>query len=141
MASHRDDFGGKTSMTLKLPRSPARPNPRTDAQRLDEAMTATALGEFETVLALLPRISNPAHSFQKRQMAIQALVGLQRHEALLDLLRPPQSPDETVRAISLLVDLKRFDEAESELETATGLLDPATAKSLTAHIAAARMLS
>ncbi len=141
MASHRDDFGGKTYTTLKLPRSTGRPNQRTDTQRLDEAMTATTLGEFEKVLGLLPKITNPAHSFQKRQMEVQALAGLRRHEALLDLIRPTQSPDEAVRAISLLVDLKRFDEAESELEAASGLLDPATATGLTAHIAAARMLS
>ena len=141
MGSPRVDFGGKTSITLKLPRSLVRPKPPTATQLLDEAITATRLREFEKVLDLVPGIVSPAHSSQKRQMVIEALEGLERYEALLDFIRPPQSPGEVVRAISLLVDSKRFGEAESELEAASGLLDHATANGLAAHIAGVRMLS
>ena len=139
--SHRDDFGGNTYMTLELPPSPARPQRATDTQLLDEAMTATALEEYETALEILPRIVDPAHSFRKRQIKIEALSGLGWHEALLDFIRPPQNADEAVRALSLLIDRERFDEAESELEAASGLLDSATARDLAARIATARMLS
>ncbi len=141
LGSPRADFGGKTSITLKLPRSPIRPKPPTAIQLLDEAMTATKLGDFEKVLELVPKIMSPAHSSQKRQIEIEALAGLGRHEALLDLIRPPQSPDEAIRAISLLVDSNRFDEAELELNGALGMLDPGTANDLAAHIAVARTLS
>ena len=141
MGSPRVDFGGETSITLKLPRSSVHPKLPTDLQLLDDAMTATRLGDFEEVLELVPKIVSPVHSSQKRQMEIEALEGLGRHEALLDYIRPPQSPDEAVRAISMLVDSKRFEEAKSELEAASELLDPATANGLAAHIAGARMLS
>jgi len=108
---------------------------------LDEAMTATRLGEFEKALELVPKIVSPAHSSQKRKIEVEALEGLGRHEALLDLIRPPQSPDEAIRAISLLVDSNRFDEAELELKRSSGLLNPAIANDLAAHIAGSRMLS
>ena len=78
MGSPRVDFGGETSITLKLPRSPVRPKSPTATQLLDEAITATRLREFEKVLDLLPQIVSPAHSYQKRQMRIKALEGLQR---------------------------------------------------------------
>ena len=139
--SHRDDFGGNTYMTLDLPPSPARPQRATDTQLLDDATTATALEEYEAALEILPRIVDPAHAFKKRQIKIEALDGLGRHEELLDFIRPSQNADDAVRALSLLIDRERFDEADSELEAAAGLLDAATARALAARIAAARMLS
>ena len=141
MGSHRDDFGGRTSMTLTLPRSPARPQRPTDTQLLDEAITATTLGEFQKALELLPKVVDPAHSFKKRQIEVEALEGLGQYDALLELIRPPQSPDEAIRAISLLLEIRRFEEAEAELEGASALLDPATSRDLAGHIASARVLS
>lgn len=140
LGSPRADFGGETSITLKLAHSPVRPERPTATLLLDEAMTATRLGEFEKALELVPKIVSPAHSSQKRKIEVEALEGLGRHEALLDLIRPPQSPDEAIRAISLLVDSNRFDEAELELKRSSGLLNPAIANDLAAHIAGSRML-
>ena len=141
MGSHRDDFGGATSMTLGLPHSPARPQRPTGTQLLDEATAAIALERFEEALELLPKIVDPAHSFKRRQIEIEALDGLERHEALIAFIRPPQSQDEAIRLVSLLIDAHRFDEASSELEAASALLDPATARQLATRITSARILS
>ena len=97
--SHRDDFGGNTFMRLDLPRSPSRPPGPTTTQLLDDAMTATRNRKFERALGLLSKIVDSSHSHAKRQIAIAALDGLGRHDELLELLRPPQSADEAVRAI------------------------------------------
>ena len=112
--SHRGDFGGNTFITLSLPSSPARRNLPTSTQRIDDAMTAVTVGQYEKALALLPEIG-PSHSHEKRQIQIRALDGLERKEELIELLDPPQNVDEAVNVISLLLDSRRFDEATARL--------------------------
>ncbi len=136
--SHRDDFGGKTFIKLNLPPSPSRPKPPTPIQRLDVAMTAVATEQYEKGLELLAEI-NTSHSHEKRQIEIRALDGLGRQEELIELLDPPQSVDEVVRVISLLLNGGRFDEAAVCLNAASALVDHALFEELTATITARRM--
>ena len=138
--SHRDDFGGNTFITLPLHHSPARPKGPTVTQRLDDAMTAVTLGRHQEALNLLPS-SGSDHLDVKRQIQISALEGLGRHEDLLRLLDPPQSPDEAVRVISLLLECGRFTEASMRLQTMSALIDPSTYRDLTAVIAARKVIS
>lgn len=133
--SHRDDFGGNTSVTLPLQHSPSRPKGPTATQRLDDAMTAATLGHHEKALELLPSTSS-AGPYLKRQVEIKALDGLGRHEDLLRLLDPPQSQDEALRIISLLLECGRHTEASARLQAMSELLDPAIFRELTATIAA-----
>ena len=135
--SHRDDFGGNTSITLPLHHSPARPKGPTVTQQLDDAMTAVTLGQNEKALDLLPSNSSE-HPRLKRQIQIRALEGLERHEDLLKLLDPPQSQDEAVKVISLLLDRGRFTEASMRLQTMSAFIDPSIFGELTAVIAARR---
>ena len=138
--SHRSDFGGKTSITLDLPASYTAQQESTGTQLLDEAMTAVRTGQFETALELLPRIVDSSHSHVKRKVAIEALDGLRRHEELLQLLDPPQNADEAVKAVALLVEAKRYDEAMAVLQAASTMLDDATRKAIANQIAVRRAL-
>ena len=138
--SHRDDFGGNTFIKLTLPRSPSRPKTPTPTQRLDEAMTAVTIRQYEKALQLLAEI-NSSHSHEKRQIEIKALDGMGRHEELIRFLDPPQNADEVVRIISLLLDARRFDEATARLDAASALIPRPLYESLTATIAARRMTS
>ena len=137
--SHRDDFGGNTSISLPLRHSPARPRGPTVAQRLDDAMTAVALGHHEEALTFLP-LSSSVHPHQ-RQVQMKALEGLGRQEDLLRLLDPPQNQDEAVKVISLLLECGRYTEASTRLQTMSALIDPATFRELAAAIAARRVSS
>ena len=138
--SHRDDLGGNTFIKLRLPLSPSRPKAATPTQRLDEAMGAVAVKQYEKALELLDEIPC-SHSHAKRQIKIEALNGLGRHEGLIELLDPPQTVDEVVRVISLLLDARQFDEATARLGAASALVDRALFRDLTETIAARRMTS
>ena len=141
MGSHRDDFGGRTFTTLDLPSSRASHLGPTATQLLDEAMTAVGRGRFERALTLLPTISDSSHSHAKRQVTMEALQGLGRHDELLHLLNPPQNADEAVRGVALLLDAKRYDQSTELLHAAAALLDPTTYKALANQIASRRALS
>ena len=138
--SHRDDFGGNTSLTLPLRHSPARPKWPTMTQRLDDAMTAATLGLHEEALNLLPP-NNSDHQHLVRQIQIKALEGLERQEDLIKLLDPPQSQEEAVRIISVLLDCGRFDDAEARLPAMSHLIDQAVFRELAGIIATRRAIS
>ena len=138
--SHRNDFGGNTFTKLNLPLSPSRPKAATPTQRLDEAMGAVAVKQYEKALELLDEIPC-SHSHAKRQIKIEALNGLGRHKELISLLDPPQTVDEVARVISLLLAARQFDEATARLEAASALVDRALFRDLTETIAARRMTS
>lgn len=138
--SHRDDFGGKTFIELSLPISPSRPKPPSPTQRLDDAMTAVTTGQYKKALELLATIE-ASESHEIRQIKIEALDGLGRQEELIELLDPPQSVDEVVRVISLLLDCGRFDEAAECLSAASAFVDRALVEELTATITVRRMSS
>lgn len=137
----RADFGGNTFMTLSLPPSPERPRAPTAAQLLDDAMTAAWSGQFEKALELLGRLPGSIPSQIKRQVEIEALRGLGRHDELLEVLSNPETPDEAIMAVSMLLEADRFDDAAAQLEAGAPLLDPATLNDLVAAIAARRMLN
>ena len=138
--SHRDDFGGNTFVTLPLRHSSARPKGPTVTQRLDDAMTALTLGRHQEALDLLPSSSSD-HPQLRRQIQIKALDGLGRQKDLLRLLDPPQSQDEAVKVVSLLLELGRFTEASKRLQTMSALIDPATFRELSTVIAAREVIS
>ena len=104
-------------------------------------MTAANSGQFERALELLRRLPDSVPSRTKRLVKIEALRGLGRHDELLEILSTPETPDEAIMAVSMLLEADRFDDAETQLEAGTPLLDPATFKDLTAAIAARRMLN
>ena len=137
----RADFGGNTYITLSLPSSPERPGAPTVTQLLDDAMTAASSGQFERALELLRRLPDSVPSRTKRLVKIKALRGLGRRDELLEILSTPETPDEAIMAVSMLLEADRFDDAETQLEAGTPLLDRATFKDLTATIAARRMLN
>lgn len=138
MGSHRDDFSGNTFIKLPLPFSPKRPNEPTITQQLDDAVTAVTVGQYEKALDLLIGIDS-SHADEKRQIQIEALNGLGRHEELIELLNQPQSVDEAARLVSLLIDFHRFDEASERLTAMRELVGPALFNELAAIIAARRM--
>ena len=138
MGSHRDDFSGNTFIKLSLPFSPKRPNKPTITQQLDDAMTAVTVGQYKEALELLTGIDS-SRADKKRQIQIEALNGLERHEELIELLDQPQSVDEAVRLVSLLIDFHRFDEASERLTAMRELVGPALFNELAGIIAARRM--
>ena len=138
--SHRDDLGGNTFIRLSLPTSPSRPKGPTILQRIDEAMNAVAIERYEKALDLLNDIG-ASHSYEIRQIRIEALRGLGRQEELIEFLDPPQSADEAVLGISLLLDIGRLDEAEKRLAPASKWVDGAVLEELGRSIVAKRMLA
>ena len=140
MGSHRDDFGGHTFITLPLPRSPVRPAAPSAMVRLDDAFAAVKTGDYARALKLVENLG-PEYELQKRQIQVEALSGLGRNDDVLALLSPPQTIEELTRAVSMLLDLRRFDEAQERLEAGAELLDRSTAKDLASMIKARRMAS
>lgn len=138
MGSYRNDFGGHTFISLPLPHSPARPAAPSAVIRLDDAMTAAASGDYAKALSLLEDVG-PSHAIQKRQIQIEAFMRLDQNEKVIALLDPPQSVDEVVRVVSMLLERKQFDEAQKRLDTGAHLLDKSTAEGLASAIKAQRM--
>ena len=136
--SHRDDFGGKTSIKLCLPSSRSRPGPPSAIKRLDDAMTAVATKQYEKALELVTAV-NSFRSHEVRKIRITALEGLGRQEELIDLLDPPQSAEEVVRVISLLLERNRLDDAEQRLNRAKLLVDSGLFEELSSAILARRI--
>lgn len=140
MGSHRDDFGGHTSVKLPLPHSPARPPAPTVTRRLDDAFTAVARGEHEEALRLVDGLG-PSHDVPKRHIEIEALTALGRYEEVLELMNPPQTVEEVIRAVAMLLDHARFDDAQARLDDGRHLLEGSVAAELDATINARRMAS
>lgn len=140
MGSHRDDFGGNTSISLELPHSPARPAAPSAVVRLDDAFAAVRSGNYARAMELVEDFG-PAHELQKRQVQIEALSGLGQDDEILALLNPPRTIEEVTRAVSMLLERRRFDEAEVRLAAGKQLLDSATAEALASMIRARRMAS
>ena len=138
--SHRDDFGGNTFIKLSLPPSPLRPGKATAAKQIDDSMTAIALGQYEKALELVNGIDS-SRDCEKRLITVRALDGLERHRELIEFLDAPQTADEAVRVISLLIETGRHDEASARLESMSQLIDQAHYRELTAVITAKRMIS
>ena len=136
--SHRDDFGGETFIELEL--SPSRLKPTTCIQHLDEAMTAIAAKEYEKALSLLAKIG-PSYAHRKRKVKIMALEGMGLKEELIQLLDPPEDPDEVVKVVSALCDIGRYDEAEECLNAASELIELSLRRDLSQTISARMNMS
>ena len=138
--SHRDDFGGNTFIKLCLPPSPLRPREATATQRIDDAMTAVAVGHYQKALDLITGIDS-SHHHEKRLIKVKALDCLGRRGELIEFLDPPQNVDEAVKVMSLLLDAGCYDEASARLESMSELIDQTLHRELTAVIAAKRVIS
>lgn len=136
--SHRDDFGGQSFIELDLSISPARPKAPTDTQLVDDAMTAIATHRFHDALGLLPKIGC-SRDREKRLIKVEALDGLGMHDDLIDLLDPPRSANEVVKAVVLLLDAGRPDDARARIEAGSRLIDRGLYQDLTSAIAAREM--
>ena len=121
-ASHRDDFGGNSFIELQLPFSPKRGRESSNTRLLDEAATAVAVGQYEEALRLISLVGDN-HSDTKRKLQIEALKGTGQIEELMTILKPAQSANEVLLVVSCLLNLRRFDEAEAMLSSASELLD------------------
>ena len=139
MGSHRDDFGGRTSMSLPLKHSQARPKPPSPIRILDDAIAAIEGGSFETALKLLARLG-PEQDPGRRQVLIKALSALDQQDTLLAVLDPPQSVDEALHLIALRLKRFEFDEAERTVSKAGDMLEEPMAKELAARIQAEKAI-
>ena len=139
-ASYRDEFGGNPHIQLSLPDSSLRYNPPSSIGILDKAMTAVTTEEYEQALQYLAQVGS-SYAERRRIVEIGALDGLGRHEELIELLNPPHSAEEAIRAISLLLERDRFDEASARLEAASELIDRSHFEELSRTIATRRMMS
>lgn len=139
--SHRDDFGGHSFAELPLQLSPLRPKGPTHTQQLDDAIAAVSENRFDDALALISQDIQFSHPSEARQITISALQGKGDLDDLLTYLSAPRSADEAVMAIRILLDMKRFDDAEERLHRARLLVDPAQRTELSQAIAARRQLS
>lgn len=120
--SYRNDFGGRTFMTLDLPIAESRVDRQpTITQRIDDALTAVSLGQYEQALELIADI-DPVQHGAVRYASIKAVEGLGRRQELIELLQPPQNVDEAVKLIALLLEHGRYDEAGTTLESTRELV-------------------
>ena len=97
------------------------------------------MGDFQAALRLVGPV-DPAYGRERRQVLAEALHGLGRIDDLVRLLTPPQTADEAVRLMSALLGSDRLDEAESALESSTGLLDAGLIRELGDKIKARRLM-
>ena len=138
--SPRADFGGNTFIELTLPLSPARPKAPQPIQILDDAMSAVTLGQYENALTLYADIPS-SYSHEKRRIKIKSLEGLSRWDELVAFLDPPETADEVVMGVNLLLEHDRIDEASERLNVGLGLLDDAHFSELAEKIEARRLFS
>lgn len=137
--SFRNDFGGRSSITLELPAARMNRARANGTQRLDEAVAAIGQHRYEDALKQLDGIQ-PLHAEIARDVKKEALRGLGRREELIELLSSPRSPAEAVEAISLLLALGSYDRAHTVLERSKSLLTEDIETELETMIAAKEML-
>ena len=136
--AHRDDFGGRTFVSLNLPAARRQAAGPTVNQRLDDAMTAIGNKQYEKALALVADVPS-CRTMDKRRVEIEALRGLGWTNRLIALLDPPENVGEVVEVVSLLLDARRFDEATTCLQASKPLVPFGLFEELKATIAARGM--
>ena len=137
--SHRDDFGGNTFVELPLPVSPSRAGPASSARQLDAALDAVGNQRYAEALELSATLGT-SHAREQRRIRIEALTNLERDDELRALLDPPENADEVARLVSLLLKVRRCDDAIACVGAASALLERSMYEDLTATIAARRMV-
>ena len=136
--AHRDDFGGKTSTELELPRKKARDGRLGAIRRLDDAKTAIGNKQYEQALTILDELP-ASQAKDRRQIELEAFRGLGKTNRLIDLLDPPRNVSEVIELIRLLLDRDRFDDALNSLREAKSLVPASLLRDLEATIAARRI--
>ena len=136
--AHRDDFGGRTFVSLNLPAARRWAVGPTISHRLDDAMTAIGNKQYEKALALVADVPS-CRAKDKRRVEIEALRGLGWTNRLIALLDPPENVGEVVEVVSLLLGARRFDEATTCLQASKPLVPFSLFEELKATIAARGM--
>ena len=136
--SHRDDFGGKSSIVLPLPRSARGPD-RSQALA-DEALSALGDRRYEEALELSSRLGS-AHTELRRKVEIAAYENMHDAEELVRVLDPPRDVSEATRLIAQLINLGRFDEAARCLDAASRQLPAPLVDELRDEIELGKLLS
>ena len=136
--AHRDDFGGRTFVSLDLPAALRQVADPTANQQLDDAMTAIGKQQYEEALALIADVPT-CRTKETRRVEMEALRGLGQTNRLIALLNPPQNVSEVVEVVSLLLDAGRFDEATTCLQASKPLVPSGLFEELKAMIAARGM--
>ena len=140
--SHRDDFGGASFLTLPLPESTGRRRVRSSPSGTIANKMIEALGEkrYEDVLTLAPQLDESQASLN-RTAKIVALNALGQFDVLVKLLDSPRNLDEALRRIAILIELRRWDDAEDQLDLIRGEISAGFHRELSEKITARRLLS
>ncbi len=136
--AYRDDFGGATFMTLKLPSARDQVGSPTTKQLLDDAITAVGKKDFGEALALIENLSS-CQSAEKRQIEIESQRGIGNKKRLIELFDPPESVSEVVEVVTLLLDENRLEDAKFRLNSSKSLLPANIFEDLSAIIATKEM--
>ncbi len=139
--SHRDDFGGRNFMELRLHESPMRPKGTAELRNLDDAMAVLQREEHAEALSLLTPSVLASYPTESRRITTLALEGTRQTEALIAYLDPPQSAEEVIKAVSVLLDVEDFYVALERLEQGRSLISQSQYVELTQMIEARRQIS
>ena len=136
--SHRDDFGGNSYITLPLPPSKKPPVSPKNADLASEVVAALGEKRYKDAIALAARLDN-SQVVLKRKVKIIAYEALEDYDNLVSVLDPQQGVDEAARKISLLIKLRRWDDAEVQLKSSEGVLPTAQLTDFRERIEAGRL--
>ena len=139
-AAHRDEFGGKSSIELELTLDRNRVGRLGHHVLIDEAITAIGKGKFEDALAIVSRLPIES-SVKRREIEIEALRGLGKVDELIRTLNPPKTVTEVAELIHLLLDQRKYDEAQNLLINAESFVPNAIQRDLQEQILVRRMIA
>ena len=132
---HRDDFGGNTYSDLRCHSSRPSTDKRTGA--LDRAFEALAHADPTTALAAIDSLDQM--DLMARQIRVKALQLLGDSATLIELVRDPQSAEEVMILIELLIESGEYEEAQTILRDSERLVGPGVARDLLEKIEAHRL--
>ena len=132
-------FNPSMSKTLRPRRWRPGLRARVPSPTLPARTHSPSVGKHEEALRLISQMSD-IDSETKRRLQIEALKGMGQIEELVAFLKPPRSADEVIWIVSSLLDIRRFDEAETLLSSASELVDEAIRQELLNTITVRRMI-
>ena len=137
--SHRDDFGGNSFITLRLPPSKRKAETSRKTALADDVVAALGEHRYHDVIALASRLGHSQAALQ-RKAKITAFEALEEYENLIPMLDPQQGPEDAAKLIALLIKLRRWDAAEDQLNSLKGTFPTALLTDFGERIAAGRLL-
>ena len=139
--SHRNDFGGKSHLVLPLPASTNQPGvPKSRSETIAiEVFEAIAEKRFDDVLVLAEELDDD-HVVLRRKVTIQALDALGRLDSIVKFLDPPMNLDEALKRIASLIELRRWDDADTQLNSISGEISEGLCSDIRGKIVAGRLV-